>query len=249
MGKIFYFLILILLVVAWASAFKQVINPLTAICKAAPNVSNRIAEIPEGANWQKETIRRKIAPQGFGAVVGWINVVTSAPCVTKQSVAQVEIRSIKLIQLEQETNRETIIKEVRFNGDDASSFERRFFSRMPYWFGETKGSRVRFYHDIDKINDDVISIDLTKISRRIYHGWTAPRSAANQNVLYFIEVDAKIIGEAKLQMGMDYWSDLDALYNGYDEHCNGTNNCEAWISDWYGDTGGQFVILRVPKGF
>lgn len=232
---------------AWLSAFDEMINPLAAVCRVAPNISNRLAEIPEGAIWQKETIRRETAPQDFGAIVGWINAATVAPCVVKQSVAQIEVRSIKLIQYEKATNRETVIKEVTFSDSGIPTFERALFPRIPNWFGEAEGSRVRFYQDIDKINNNVLFIDLAKISRRIYHGWTAPRSSTNQNALYFLEVTAKITGEARLQIGTDYWHDVNAPYNGYDENCNGTNNCEAWISDWYGDTKGQFVTFRAPK--
>jgi hypothetical protein len=247
MGKIFYFLALTLFIAAWVSAFDEVINPLAAVCRVAPNILNKLADIPEGAIWQKETIRRETPPDGFGAVVGWIVAATSAPCVTKQSLAQIEIKSIKILRCEKETNCETVIKEATFNGNKWPTFERALFPRIPNWFGETEGSRVRSYKNIDKINNGVLSIDLAKISRHIYHGWTAPRSSVDQNTLYFLEVTAKITGGAKLQIGMDYWRNLNAPYNGYDENCNGTNNCEAWISDWYGDTNGQFVTFRAPK--
>lgn len=35
-------------------------------------------------------------------------------------------------------------------------------------------------------------------------------------------------------------------YGGWDEACVKSNNCEGWGSNWFGDTGGQFVIRRVP---
>jgi hypothetical protein len=244
-GKILYFSILTLSIAAWASAFGQQIDPLTAVCNVAPNVSNTASGvIPNGALWKQETIRQKTAPEGFGAAVGWINAATVSPCVTKQTAAKIEIRSIRLIQRENGTGTETVVKEVTFDGKDASAFERALFPRVPSWFGATEGSR---YRNIDRMQNGVFAIDLAKASRRVYHGWTAPRAPALPDAAYFLEVTAKITGEARLQLGMDYWRDPDAPYNGYDDHCNGTNNCEAWISDWYGDTGGEFRTFRAPR--
>lgn len=244
MGKILYFSILALAIMAWTSAFGQLIDPLTVICKVAPNVSSKALEIPNGAIWKNETIRQKTAPDGFGAAVGWINAATESPCVTSRTAAEIEIRSIRLIARTNETGSETVVKEVTFDGNDASAFERALYPRVPKWFGETEGSSDQ---NIDQVKDGIFFVDLSRASRRVYHAWTAPRSLAVPNATYFVEVTAKITGEARLQLGVDYWRDSEVPYNGYDDHCNGTNNCEAWISDWYGDTRGQFVTFRAPR--
>lgn len=245
MGKILYFSILTLSVVAWASAFGQQIDPLTAVCTVAPNVSNTASGIiPNGALWKQETIRQKTAPEGFETAVGWINAATESPCVTSRTAAEIEIRSIRLIARTNGTGRETIVKEVMFEGDGASAFERALFPRVPKWFGETTGSNDQA---IDRVQDGIFAVDLAQASRRVYHGWTAPRSPIEPNAVYFVEVTAKITGEARLQLGVDYWRDANVPHNGYDDYCNGTNNCEAWISDWYGDTGGKFETFRAPR--
>lgn len=245
MGKILYFSILTLSIAAWASAFGQQIDPLTAVCRVAPNVSNTVSGIiPDGAIWKQEIIRQKTAPTGFGAAVGWINAATVSPCVRKNTAAKIEIRSIRLIKREKGTGSETIAKEVTFEGTGAAAFERAIFPRVPSWFGATEGSQ---YRTIDSVQDGIFAIDLAQASRRVYHGWTAPRSLIEPNAVYILEVTAKITGEARLQLGMDYWRDPDAPYNGYDDHCSGTNNCEAWISDWYSDTGGEFMTFRAPR--
>lgn len=243
MGKILYFSILSLSIAAWASAFGQQIDPLTAVCRVAPNVSNTASGmVPNGAIWKQETIRQKTAPEGFGAAVGWINAATVSPCVTERT--QIEIRSIRLIQHENGTGIETVVKEVTFDGDGAAAFERALFPRIPQWFGESTGSNDQ---TIDRVQDGIFSIELSQASRRVYHGWTAPRSPAVPNATYVVEVTAKISGEARLQLGVDYWRDAVVPRNGYDDHCNGTNNCEAWISDWYSDTGGEFRTFRAPR--
>lgn len=245
MGKILYGLTLTLSIIAWVSAFGQQIDPLAVVCEVAPNVSNQAFSVPHGAIWEKETIRQKTVPEGFGAAVGWINAATELPCVTQKTTAQIEIQSMKLIKHDTATGNETVAKEVVFDGNDpGGAFERALFPRVPRWFGPVEGSQDQ---TIDQVKEGVFSIDLAQASRQVYHGWTAPRSPAEPNATYFFEVTAKITGAARLQMGVDYWRDPNAPYNGYDDHCNGTNNCEAWISGWYGDTEGQFVTFRAPR--
>ena len=114
------------------------------------------------------------------------------------------------------------------------------------WFGPGKGSND--FH-IDQINGGSFAVDLTQASRRIYHAWTDPRTEAKPGAQYFVEVVAKISGSARLQLGVDYWRDMTADYNGYDVTCHASNNCEVWVSDWYGDTKGEFVTLRAPKSY
>lgn len=92
-------------------------------------------------------------------------------------------------------------------------------------------------------------INLKQISHNIYHGWTHPRVSLQPDKKVIVEMEVRISGEARVQLGVDYWKDITSDYNGYDPNCQVSNNCEAWIGDWYGDTNGKYITIRSPQKF
>ncbi len=62
---------------------------------------------------------------------------------------------------------------------------------------------------------------------------------------YLVEMEVKITGLARLQMGIDYWRETDSVYSQFDGTCQQSNNCEGYLSRWFGPTDG-FVTIRVP---
>lgn len=237
--------VVIVLLSGAAFALQESVS-MSIVCKAAPNLASKLERIPHGAIWKKESIFVGTTPEAFSSVVGWINVASALPCMPGRAEAIVEIRSLKLIE-QDSSGTETVIKEIQFANEmeAAKAIESGLFPRVPTWFGETEGSTDMA---IDMIQDDALRIDSGQASLRIYHAWTAPRSVARPGAHYFVEVDAKIQGAARLELGIDYWRDAAAPYNGYDQSCR-KNNCEAWVSDWYSDTHRKFITIRAPKSF
>ncbi|MEK7549809.1 MAG: hypothetical protein AAB519_02410 [Patescibacteria group bacterium] len=249
-NRILFLTVLGLSIAGWTGTYGQEIARTAPLCQIAPNAANQSLPVPQGAIWEKETIRVATTPENFGAVLGWINVATVVPCVTKNTDASVEIRAVRVIEVDPETNAERVAQEVNFR-DGANSFTGRIFPRLnkqgkEQWFGVTEGSDERTIHTLV---DGAFQVNMAQAANTVWHGWTEPRVEAVPGKSYRVEVEARINGAARLQLGTDYWVNLNADYNGYDDHCRGTNNCEAWISRWYGDTNGQFITIRAPRSF
>ncbi|OGI21513.1 MAG: hypothetical protein A2808_00550 [Candidatus Moranbacteria bacterium RIFCSPHIGHO2_01_FULL_55_24] len=247
MGIVLRSIAMLGLTVAYASTYGQALaDPVKqTICEVAPNLSVNTFRVPQGAIWKDETIREKNTPGDYSAVVGWINAATVLPCAVEGSKAEIEIRSIKVIEQNIETGEEKTVREVSF-GNDRKGFEGGLFKRLPEWFGPGEGDHAS---KLESLKDHALRISLEEASQNVYHGWTAPRAETTPGTRHIVEVEARIAGAARLQLGLDYWRDLEVPYNGYDEKCQASNNCEAWISEWYGDTDGEFATLRAPGAF
>ncbi len=95
------------------------------------------------------------------------------------------------------------------------------------------------------VQDGVLEIDVAAVPSRIAHWWT-PRVRVFPECVYYGEIRVKIEGQAAFMLGSDWWRSDDAPPNGYDPSCVWSNNCEAWLSSWYGATGGNFIVVRAP---
>lgn len=224
---------------------RGVVDPITEICKVAPNAAGKLKTVPMNATWKRETFIKEADTTGYTTFVGWINAMTALPCASERIGATVEIRSIRLIERTSD-GAESVVHTVDFGGDElvaAKAFEGSLLDRTP-----KVGKGANDFH-IDRIENGSFVIDLNQASRRMYHGWTNRRTEAKPGAKYFVEADVRIVGAARLQFGVDYWRDMTADYAGYDKTCQKSNNCEVWISDWYGDTKGEFVTLRAPKSY
>ncbi len=222
------------------------IDPVMVMC-LSPDTSSRFISVPDGAIWNQETSIAEADTRDYGAMVAWINAATALPCLTDSSGARIEIRSLRIIERAAD-GQESVIRSISFpgNADIPADFRGALFPRLPVWFGETKG--VPDTNDISNVGENGFVIDLSRASQQIYHAWTDPRTSIVSGARYFIEAEVRISGAARLQFGVDYWRDLSVDYNGtYDKTCRASNNCEVWISDWFGDTSGQFVTIRVPS--
>jgi hypothetical protein len=95
------------------------------------------------------------------------------------------------------------------------------------------------------LGNGLLRIDLASTPSLIAHWWT-PRGTAVAGKRYVVEARYRVTGQAAIQFGIDYWRTKSAPYAGWDPTCSSSNNCEAWVSGWVGDTGGQFVTRRFP---
>lgn len=196
---------------------------------------------PHGAIWTEETIHWDHVPAGYTTMVGWINAATSIPCFDKTAPRpEVEIRQISIIGLDQDGNevtRETV------DPRDANGFVGRIFPRIPHWFGETEGEDDA---TIALRGEDGVLLDIGTAPLRVYHAWTNPRLPLQPELRYIVLVEAKISSTARLQLGLDYWRDGSGDYSGWDPNCVTSANCEGFVSDWFGDTNGEFRLFQAP---
>jgi hypothetical protein len=219
------------------------VDPIAAVCKMAPNAAAKLKLVPQGAIFPEQMFIEEADTTGYTTMVGWINAMTVLPCSSEKIGATVEIRSIRIIERDADGN-ESVVHTVDFGGDElaaAKAFEGGLLDRTP-----KEGEADKSFH-IDRIEKGGFVINLNQASRRMYHAWTNPRVEVKPGAKHFVEADVRITGAARLQFGADYWRDQTADYAGYDKTCRTSNNCEVWISDWFGDTKGEFVTLRAPK--
>lgn len=196
--------------------------------------------VPQGALWARQAVLREVPPKEFSYVIGWFNGATAYPCARTGVSSTIEIDHIELI--ESLNGRETtILSEEYFGNGRLTNAEGILFTRSPKWFGDVQTEQMTSA----KIQNGILIVDVAKSSDRIAHWWTK-RVPAKADARYFLSVRARISGDARLQLGADYWVSANAPYSGYHPECTGTNNCEGWISQWFGNTKGRWQTFRAP---
>ncbi len=186
-----------------------------------------------------------MADNGFNYNVGMLNAVTVYPC-DRGKAATVELKALRVIRKDPNTGYETVEQLVTFGRgfNQPNGLVYRTFYREPGWF--TSGA-PETQPTLASIGNQTYAIDLRSIPKGIFHAWTNPRVAAVPGHPYFIEVVVRVTGDARLQLGMDYWRGSVSDYTGWTPGCTGSNNCQAWLSGWLGDTKGKFVTWRTPS--
>ena len=196
---------------------------------------------PHGAIWEKETILFEKAPADYTMLVGWINATTTIPCEdTSATRPEITIRKLSIISIS-ESGEQQVVETI--DPMDGDRFVGRLFPRIPKWFGETEG---RNDSAVAVTTGEGLNLLVSAIPLRVYHGWTEPRIVFDPTLRYGIEIEARISETARLQVGLDYWRDRESDYKGWDATCRSSNNCEAFISDWFGNTGGEFRTFIAP---
>ncbi len=227
---------------------------LSGVCPAP--VPTASPTIPQGvatgdtAFFATETIAPEYQPpsnmynQGFNYLVGMLNAVTVYPC-DRGKAAKIELNSLRVIQRDF-VGVETVVQHVTFGRgwQKPNSLVYKTFYREPGWF--TSGA-PEAQPTLASIAQQTYAVDLRSIPKGIFHAWTNPRTPAIPGYAYFVEVVVRVTGDARLQLGMDYWRGSDSDYTGWTPGCTGSNNCQAWLSNWLGDTKGKFVTWRAPS--
>jgi len=203
-------------------------------------ISACAAKVPNGAIWKEEKILRPTAPEGFSSVLGWAQV---AMVNTEETGGKARVYVVYLRLIESDGENEKIIAEEKYDVDMPylSSGSGGLFTREPKWFANDEHGVIKN----SLIKNGNLILDAAETPDKILHWWTS-RSEARSGVRYLVEAKIKIEGQVCLQLGLDYWKDNRADWNGWDANCAGTNNCEGFISDWYCDTY-DYKVIRVPK--
>ena len=203
--------------------------------------------VPFGAQHQNEKVWRKTAPEDFHAVLALMQAVSVAPCQLQAGQeAKLFIRAIRLIERNPETGDEVVVSEVtdfsRKSG--AFQFKGELFQRFPRWY---EGTSAQPTSGMLSRDEESLVIDLAKSPLTIYHGWTDPKVKAVPGRYYLVEMEVKLTGLARLQMGIDYWREINSAYNTFDTRCQKSNNCEGHLSHWFGPAkDGGWQTIRTP---
>lgn len=217
----------------------EVLTPMADVINAL--------SVPIGAQHKKEMVWRKETPDQFSAVLALMQVTSVAPCQfdVKQE-ARLFIRAIRLIEHDPVTKTEQIVSEVHdFSAPKETIFAGKLFQRLPHWYdGQTSEPPA----DMLRYEEGVLIIDLAKAPRFLYHGWTEPQVEAKPGMNYIVEMEVKIVGPVRLQMGIDYWRSIGIKDIGWNADCSQANHCEGYLSRWFGQTD-DWQTLRAPDAF
>jgi hypothetical protein len=189
---------------------------------------------PDGAIWKSEEIFREKAPDGFQAIVGWVQAVSEV----EEIPGIVEVEYIKLIRAGQESEEQVFSEE--FNSQELR-MEGGLFIRYPKWFATNENEPMDLL-----VEGGNLKLDFSRGRDKIYHWWTE-RIPYEAGYDYYLEAKLRVAGNAAVQFGSDFWIDMNSDYSGYSKDCESVNNCEYWVSDWISDTNGEFVTIRAPK--
>jgi hypothetical protein len=205
------------------------------------------ANVPEGAIWTRQTIRRDTPPDGYGAILIWAQTATQKGGQPGSVKAFVTIDYWKVIE-EINANKNVLFEE-HYDYSYRKGFttgEAGLYVRYPYWFDPA----ALDYH-APAFNmfaqNGILSIDVSQTPDSIVHWWTQNRQPAQAGAKYSVEIRLKVEGACSVQLGADYYRNLTVgVIPNFDSSCLTSNNCEAWISDWIGDTNNSFVTVTAP---
>jgi hypothetical protein len=193
-------------------------------------------------------------PARYGAVLGWGQAVTLSASQT--ATAKLEIDTMQLIEQNPTTGLLAPQPGAVLNFDMPIAFRSQgeLYNRLcpdgtynnACWF---QGATTTIP---SSASGGVVTIDLSTMPTKVPHFWTS-RVPARQGSAYWLIVTFRVTGAGAAQFGVDYWLTQSADYTTFDEHCeridSPANNCEAWVSNWIGDTDGQFVTVLFPVNF
>lgn len=266
MTKALRFFLAIVWLLCSSSLWAQ--NPVTKPCAPGTPVNN-LPLVPSGAIWKNEHHHpgRETPPPNFHAAISHITVVNAVSCDTG-GASRVSIRSWKVYEQRGKNSPKRLLQTITFNATSEENVDAGgIFPRIQMtarghevekWYGETDGTGEN-----DLVYDyegGVYNVFPGKVARRLFHNWTGRRLDNKRDARYLVEMEVAIVGPARLQVGLDWWRGMDNAYSGFDLHCEDpkseknrspypANNCESWMSEWVGDTGGKYVTIRVPRAY
>ncbi len=180
----------------------------------------------------------RTAPADFLAVMGWMQIAT----LTKNQIgepASISVDYMRLIEVDP-TSGTNILYEENFDIEKLQGLtidEGALYDRTPTWFANND-------HHIpltsSSIHAGFLTIDVSSTPNNIAHWWTQ-RKLCKPTATYYVEMRVKIAGKVGLQIGGDFWKDLNVSWAG-----ENVNNREYFASDWYGDTKGEYITIRAP---
>ncbi len=127
---------------------------------------------------------------------------------------------------------------------------------LSQWFGETTGTDEA---NTASVNGQAYVVDVSQCHGGTFMAGSNLGLRQRKACAMSWKSEARVMGTARLQLGVDWWRDQSADYAGWDAECHKpdsakkkagqpANNCESWIGSWVGDTGGQWKTFRAPNG-
>ncbi len=177
-------------------------------------------------------VRYRTPPDGFTAVVGWMQAID----IQGQGVSSlVEIDWMRICSTV--NGEDTVILEDTFDTGTPAMDWYGLYDRSP-WFAGDRLAEMPF-----SVQNSALVIEPGLNPDRVYHWWNTSRSTIPGGASrIWLEARVRITGGAGVQAGIDYWKDLTAEYAG-----PGVNNTEAGASDWYRNSTTEWQTITAGR--
>ena len=200
---------------------------LTSFCEI-------MGQTPVDAQHPFSQILYSTTPTGNQYGIAWFQTVTLQNNHT-QNAGYVLVDYIKLIEEDISTGNETVLHIENYNGSGALALnEGGLYERFPSWY--YNGTYIAMTNS--NRSGGFLTINVGQQPDKINHFWGV-RQFCTIGKRHKVEIRLLISGDVALQAGMDYWTNSTTT--------TPTDCKEAFYSNWYGNSGGQYITVKFPN--
>ncbi len=194
-----------------------------------------------------------VPPAGYQYATAWSQTVTLTRAQPSSTTALVRVHSIELV----EEGTGTPVPGATLNYGPSPTLPSCpdtgcLYRRQPPYYCPGADAVVGTNTTLT-IDQGALRIDMSRHPAEYFHWWT-DRVQLVHPVRHRMRITYSITGDAAIQFGMDYWrckwtpSEPCSRVE-YNPRCNPavSDNCEAWVSHWYGNTSGRQTTITVPE--
>lgn len=203
------------------------VSILTSVCEI-------VGQTPVDAQHPFSQILYSSTPTGNQYGIAWFQAVTLQNNHLQNS-GYISVDYIKLIEEDTLTGNETILHVENYNGSGSLTLnEGGLYERFPSWYyngtytAMTNSNRLGGF----------LTINVGQQPEKVNHFWGV-RQYCTIGKRHKVEIRMLISGDVSLQAGMDYWTNLTSTTS--------TDCIEAFYSNWYGVSGGQYITIKFPN--
>ncbi len=191
-------------------------------------------QIPNDAQHPFAQILYSTTPAGNQYGVAWFQTVTLQNNHIPNT-GYISVDYIKLIEEDISTGNDTVLHIENYNGSGALTLnEGGLYERFPTWYNN--GTYIAMTNS--NSSNGFLTINVGQQPDKVNHFWGVRQFCA-LGKRHKVEIRVLISGDVALQAGMDYWTNSFSTSQGDD--------LEAFYSNWYGDSGGQYITINYPN--
>ena len=167
------------------------------------------SKYPDGAIWKQEKVLRQSVPAGFSTAVAWAQVATTTEQGGEGGIAFIDY--LRLIEID-DKGEGKIITEENYENSDSPSLDKKkggLYCRQPRWFADDKHQPI----ENSCVENGCLVLKADETPDKILHWWT-DRTKVKNGSRHVVEARFKLQGKICIQLGLDYWKDLKADWNG-----------------------------------
>lgn len=193
------------------------------------NICAQTSKAPQGAWDEGYDLDTAYLPEEFHCGHGWVQIAMLDSNYT--GTATVIVDYIAIYEINKDGSPIFIDSENydEFNGE-LPDYKGGLFIRNPWGSG---GKNHPPFGESGYVENGLLTLHISDYPKKVFHFW-GNRFKAKPNTNYAVKIKCKIIGACRLNVGLDWWREMESLDKGQN-----VNNYQAFSSGWYEDTAGQ----------